>query len=144
VSAAKGLISAGTVIIDPSGRVLLRRPTNGYGGYAWTFAKGRVDSGESFEATAARETKEETGWACEIGAAIGDFVGDTSVTRFFLATPLVFVSAPDPDETEATAWVSRDDAEALIRRSSTAIGRARDLAVLSAAYEVLKPSALMN
>ena len=50
----------GGVLIDPSGRVLLREPTGHFGGYAWTYAKGRPDPGESPSDAALREGRERT------------------------------------------------------------------------------------
>ena len=37
--------SAGGVVIDQQGHVALRKVLGSYGGYGWTWAKGRVDSG---------------------------------------------------------------------------------------------------
>lgn len=136
------LMAAGTVIIDSEGRVLLRRPTGGYGGYAWTFAKGRVAAGEALEATAARESREETGWTCEVGDMIGDFLGSTSVTRFFIAAPIEFVGK-FCDETEATQWCTREEAEKCIAKSHPLV-RARDLAVLKAAFDSFTSTGALN
>ena len=78
----------GGVIFDRAGRVLLRQPTGRFDGYAWTFAKGRPDAGETPERTALRETLEETGYDAEIVAPIeGEFVGGTTVNRYFLMRP---------------------------------------------------------
>jgi hypothetical protein len=56
----------GGVLIDEQGRVLLREPTNHFGGYVWTFPKGGSERGETPEATALREVLEETGYEAEI------------------------------------------------------------------------------
>ena len=42
----------GGVLIDDAGRILLREPTDHFGGYVWTFAKGRIDKGETPEQAA--------------------------------------------------------------------------------------------
>jgi 8-oxo-dGTP diphosphatase len=58
---AKGerFTSFGGVLFDEQGRVLLRKVTNSYKGYVWTFPKGRQEDG-SPEQTALREVREET------------------------------------------------------------------------------------
>jgi hypothetical protein len=37
----------GGVVIEPNGRLLLRRPKGDFDGYVWTFPKGRPDAGET-------------------------------------------------------------------------------------------------
>lgn len=123
----------GTVVFDSRGRVLLRRPTGCFGGYAWTFAKGSPEQGETGVQAAARETFEETGWSCKVGTSIGSFGGDTSTTEFFLAVAVGEVGVPDVAETEAVAWVTPEAAFGLIDQSTSVTGRRRDRAVLKAA-----------
>ena len=60
----------GGVLINDRGEVQLREPTNHFGGYVWTFAKGRPDPGETPEQTALREVLEETGQAAQIIALV--------------------------------------------------------------------------
>lgn len=131
--------AAGTIVIAyDNKRVLLRRPTNCYGGYHWTIAKGGVEYGETAEQTALRETREEMGWTVALEASLGKFAGDTSTTEVFLARPVCEVEAGPDQETEAVAWVSLARAATLIHQSTTATGRARDLAILEAANAYLK------
>jgi 8-oxo-dGTP pyrophosphatase MutT (NUDIX family) len=135
--------AAGGVLIDEYGRVLLRRPKNGYGDYAWTYPKGRVDAGETVEQAALREVLEESGWEAEIVKQIqgpgpnGDFEGDTTVTRFFLMRPLCEVADFGRKETEAVAWATPDGARRMIKETTSGQGRARDLAVLEGALGVV-------
>lgn len=130
----KETLAFGGVLIDALDRVLLREPTNHYGHYIWTFAKGGPHPGETPEQTALREVLEETGYEAEIVRALaGEFVGDTSVTRFYLMRPKQVVQSPGW-ETAAICWVSQIEAEALIRQTKSAVGRERDLAVLTAAF----------
>jgi len=130
----------GGVVVDATGRVLLREPTNHFGGYVWTFPKGKADFGEGPEMTALREVQEETGCAARILAPIpGNFTGDTSMNHYFLmaeAVPGAPLAAHD-GETAQVVWVSLEAAKALISQTPNLKGRARDLAVLEAAKGVL-------
>lgn len=77
---------AGTVIVEPDGRVWIIESTNHFTG-ARTFPKGTVDEGLSLQATAIKETFEETGLRVEIQAHLTDFRQKTSApkTRYYLA-----------------------------------------------------------
>ncbi len=126
----------GGVLIDPSGRVLLREPTGHFGGYAWTYAKGRPDPGESPSDAALREVREETGYAARITAVVpGVFAGTTTTTVMFLMEPVARVQEPD-HETRDVRWFEVDEAILRIGLTNTASGRARDLAILEAALTV--------
>jgi 8-oxo-dGTP pyrophosphatase MutT (NUDIX family) len=123
----------GGVLVDKTGRVLLREPTGHFGGYVWTFAKGRIDKGETPEQAALREVREETGYEAKIVGLIPTvFVGTTSSTVFFLMTPFGKRGATS-DETSKITWVSFTDAAKLIGLTKMPKGRERDLAVLQAA-----------
>ncbi|MBV9864749.1 MAG: NUDIX hydrolase [Abitibacteriaceae bacterium] len=56
-------VAYGGVVFDVEKRVLLRKPSNGWGGYAWTFPKGAPEWELDAipEQTALREVREETG-----------------------------------------------------------------------------------
>ncbi len=123
----------GGVLISIDRKILLREPTNHYGGYAWTFAKGRPDPGETPAEAALREVFEETGYRAEILGALPDaYPGDTSTTAFFLMGPLGKQGKAGA-ETATTRWVGFDEAAGLIGQTTSKAGRARDLAVLRAA-----------
>jgi 8-oxo-dGTP pyrophosphatase MutT (NUDIX family) len=126
--------SFGGVLIDSEGRVLLRSPSNHFDGYVWTFAKGKLDPGETPEKTALREVREETGYQAEIITKIpGTFPGGTGATEFFLMRP---VGKPGKFhwETEEVRWATPDEAKTLIAMTTNAVGRKRDLQVLAAAF----------
>lgn len=124
----------GGVLLDAQRRVLLRRPKGDYDGYAWTFPKGRPDPGETPEAAALREVREETGWEAAItGRLEGSFAGGTSVTGYFLMRPVTEHGDFDRAETSAVRWATPAQADRLIRQTTNAAGRTRDLAVLAAA-----------
>jgi 8-oxo-dGTP pyrophosphatase MutT (NUDIX family) len=70
VWAAGGLVWRATVLADESGAtrpgveiVLVHRPSYD----DWSFPKGKLDKGETFEEAAIREVAEETGLVCELG-----------------------------------------------------------------------------
>lgn len=77
--------SAGTVILEPDGRVWLVAPTKEYGGYKATFPKGRTTKGLSLQATAIKETYEETGLKVMITAHLVDVPRSTTTARYYLA-----------------------------------------------------------
>jgi len=77
--------AAGAVIVEDDGRVWLVAPTNGFGGYAATFPKGRVDPGTGLQATAVREAFEESGLAVELVAFLADVRRTQTYTRYYVA-----------------------------------------------------------
>lgn len=122
----------GGVLVREDGKILLREPKGHYGGYVWTFPKGRAEAGESDSEVALREVREETGYRARItGRLPGVFKGDTSTTAFFLMAP-VGMQGPVGPETAATLWVDLEQARALVSLTETAAGRARDLDVIKA------------
>lgn len=77
--------AAGVAIVEPDGRIWLVAPTNGFGGYAATFPKGRVDPGVGLVATAVREAWEEAGLAVALTAHLLDVRRTQTYTRYYLA-----------------------------------------------------------
>ncbi|MDP3685929.1 MAG: NUDIX domain-containing protein [bacterium] len=77
------------VIVERNGTVLLQRRTGSHGEGTWSCPGGHIDFGETLEACARRETREETG--LEIGAV-----------TFHAITNDVF---PDEDKHYVTVWV---------------------------------------
>jgi len=77
--------SAGAVVLEEDGRIWLMSPSNGFGGYANTFPKGRQDPGLSLRATAIKEVFEETGLLIRLTGFLLD--QDRSITRcrYYLA-----------------------------------------------------------
>lgn len=77
---------AGTVVVEPDGRVWIIESTNHFTG-ARTFPKGTVDDGLSLQATAIKETYEETGLHVEIVGHLTDFRQNSgkAKTRYYLA-----------------------------------------------------------
>ncbi|WPL79508.1 NUDIX hydrolase [Bordetella hinzii] len=129
----------GGVIFDSNGLVLLREPKSHFDGYVWTFPKGRTDPGETAEQTALREVKEETGVDATIVSLLpGEYLGGTSVTRYFQMTAEVGAGgvAPDDKETASVKWMTPAEARQHIMQTTNTTGRKRDLTVLDAALAI--------
>ncbi|MFC7734275.1 NUDIX domain-containing protein [Roseomonas sp. GCM10028921] len=128
----------GGVLVSRTGKVLLREPSGHFGGYVWTFARGRPRKGESPADAALREVRKETGYEVEITALIPRvFAGTTTTTAFFLMGPRGSQKSFN-SETSATRWVTFEEAEQLIAETKTKSGRERDLTVLRAAQNAMK------
>lgn len=109
------VVSAGGVIFDARGRVLLLRRA---GEGTWCFPKGHVEKGESLQAAAAREIKEECGLDVELGRRVAE-IGYTFYSRsqdvnqdkrvvYFLATPIGgVVTLEDRFDAWRWAWPAR-------------------------------------
>jgi 8-oxo-dGTP pyrophosphatase MutT (NUDIX family) len=129
----------GGIILDEKKRVLLRRPRGDFDGYIWTFPKGRPEPGEKPELAALREVKEETGYSAKIIKELfGSFAGGTSITKYFLMTPVGPPSTFDGKETTEIKWATLDEATTLIGMTTNNIGKSRDLSVLEAVRLALK------
>ena len=128
MTAANNVVAYGGVLIDSDKRILLRRPANDFDGYVWTFPKGRSDPEETAEETALRELKEETGYSARIVARLpGDFRGGTTITQFFLMTPVGSPVAFDSSETSQTRWATFSEAEELIAMTTNVAGKQREV-----------------
>lgn len=78
-----GRLSAGVILRDKDGKLIIISPRNGYGGYKHTFSKGGVEKGSTTQQSALRELWEETGLHAHITGVVGDFKGTTGMTRFY-------------------------------------------------------------
>lgn len=127
--------AAGGFVTDANGLILLREPKNHFDGYVWTFPKGGIDPGESDEQGAIREVEEEAGVKVRIVAPVpGEWKGGTSTNRYFLMDYLGELPEGHDEETEQVAWVTYDEAKAMISETKNKRGRERDLEVLDAGY----------
>jgi|GEM_PF-947021 8-oxo-dGTP pyrophosphatase MutT (NUDIX family) len=125
--------SYGGVLFDNDGRVLLREQSGHFDGYVWTFPKGRPEGAKTAEETALREVLEETGYHAEIVQSIpGSFAGGTGNNTYFVMKP-IGAPAKTNSETQSIRWATPEEAKELIKQTTNAIGRKRDLNVLDSA-----------
>ncbi len=110
-------LSSGVIMREPDGRTWLVKPTNGFGGYNWTFPKGGVEDGLHPQASAIKETFEETGLHARITGYAGDYHGDTSVTRMYRAERVGGHPKDKGWETEQVALAHPNDLDHMLNRS---------------------------
>jgi 8-oxo-dGTP diphosphatase len=83
----------------------------------WTFPKGKLEEGESWEQAALREVEEETGLRCELGAALGSthypFREGMKEVRWFRMTPVGEGRGRD-GEADELRWLPPAAAAALL------------------------------
>ena len=82
----------------------------------WTFPKGKLDPGESWEDAALREVLEETGLRCRLGhelppSAYRDPKGRSKLVRYWMMEPLDGAFEPSL-EVDEMRWVAADEARA--------------------------------
>jgi len=124
--------SYGVLLFDAKGRVLLRKPTGGFDGVEWTFAKG---GGKLPGTTALKELGEETGYTADIFDALpGDYKGTATKTNYFIGKATGYNPALMDAETDAIEWMTFEEAAEAIAKSPNPKARARDLAILKDAY----------
>ena len=83
----------------------------------WSFPKGKLDRGESWEQAALREVREEIGLSCRLGRELPPVSYDVEkgrkVVRYWLMEPLAGEFAPN-EEVDEMRWLSPADAEQLL------------------------------
>jgi 8-oxo-dGTP pyrophosphatase MutT (NUDIX family) len=117
--------SAGGVVIDDHGQVLLIRARDLRNRAVWTLPKGALTPGETGADAALREVREETGYRCELLRELepvtywfqrdGQRIRKT--VRWFLMRPVEKVGEHD-HEVDEVAWVPRADALGRLRYDS--------------------------
>ena len=113
--------SANTVVVNDAGEILLvRRSDNGN----WALPGGAVELGETLAQAAVRETREESGVACEITGVSGIYTDPGHVILYtsngevrqecsIVLTARATGGQPTPsNETSEVRWVTAGDAEA--------------------------------
>jgi 8-oxo-dGTP pyrophosphatase MutT (NUDIX family) len=117
--------SAGGLVVDAEGRVLLIRARDLRDQPVWTLPKGALKPGESSVEAALREVQEETGYRCEIVREMAPVTywfqrngrRIRKTVRWYLMRPLVKVGEHD-HEVDEVRWADRAEAEARLRYDS--------------------------
>jgi 8-oxo-dGTP pyrophosphatase MutT (NUDIX family) len=117
--------SAGGLVFDEEGRVLLIRARDLRNQPVWTLPKGTLTKGETSAEAALREVREETGYRCELLRELQvvtywfqrDGRRIKKTVRWFLMRPLEKVSEHD-SEVDEVAWVTRAEADSRLRYES--------------------------
>ena len=115
MGAVSDRVDAAGGVVERDGRVLLvHRPRYD----DWTFPKGKLDPGESFEDAALREVEEETGVRCTLGRELPptsyEVNGRPKLVRYWLMSPDAELDFAPNDETDDIRWVTPDEARALL------------------------------
>ena len=111
---------------------MVHRPVH----HDWSFPKGKLEPGETFEQAARREVLEETGMACRLVRFIGhteyvDRKGRSKAVAYWVMAPEAGSFRPNP-EVDELRWATLEDAARLL-----SYPRDRELvAVLMAADQV--------
>jgi 8-oxo-dGTP diphosphatase len=115
IRAAGGVVARGGCVL------LVHRPRYD----DWTFPKGKLEQGETWEDAALREVEEETSLRCELGEEVGrthyEVRGEPKEVRYFHMTATGEPLAQN--EVDEVRWVTLDEAAALL-----AYGYDRELA----------------
>ena len=117
--------SAGGLVVDEQGRVLLIRARDLRNRPVWTLPKGTLIAGETSADAALREVREETGWRCELVRELeavtywfqreGSRIRKT--VRWYLMRPVEKEGEHD-HEVDEVAWADRDEALNRLRYDS--------------------------
>jgi 8-oxo-dGTP pyrophosphatase MutT (NUDIX family) len=78
----------------------------------WTFPKGKIKAGETWQTCALREVEEETGLRCRLGSELPstfhvDHKGRLKVVRYWTMHPVSGAAGPR-NEVDAVRWVHLD------------------------------------
>ncbi|MFE2888840.1 NUDIX hydrolase [Streptomyces sp. NPDC059272] len=117
------MTSTNDTTVQAAGCVLWRRPAAGDLELAlvhrpkwadWSWPKGKLKRGETFEEAARREVLEETGYTCRLGTRLPsaqylDHHGRPKEVRYWAAQATGGAFAPN-DEVNALRWLSPDEA----------------------------------
>jgi 8-oxo-dGTP pyrophosphatase MutT (NUDIX family) len=135
----------GVQVIHAAGGIVVRRDDDGVRVAVvwrsergdWTFPKGKLDSGETYEQAACREVEEETGLVCTALRFVGTTEyqhrkGRPKVVAYFLMTPTSGSFTPN-EEVDELSWCTVLEAERLLTwdRDRDLLARASQLPELA-------------
>jgi len=85
----------------------------------WSFPKGKLDPGETFEEAALREVREETSLICRLGpelpfAQYDDNEGRAKIVRYWLMAVIEDLGFQPNDEVDELRWLVPADANDLL------------------------------
>ena len=111
--------AAGAVPRRNGGVLIVHRPKYD----DWTFPKGKLDEGESFEAAVARELEEETGWRGDLGAELTptrytDGEGREKVVRWWEVWVRERGDWEPGEEVDDLMWVPLSEVDSLLTYES--------------------------
>ena len=125
--------AAGAVVRRNGGVMIVHRPKYD----DWTFPKGKLEEGESFEQAAVREVEEESGWRGELARELEpsrytDDEGRTKVVRWWEMWARERGQWQPTDEVDDVLWVPLSEVDSLLTYESDR--------TLAAAVRALVPS----
>ena len=107
--------AAGGVVRRNGGVMLVHRPKYD----DWTFPKGKLEEGESFEDAAMREVEEESGWRCDMGRELEpsrytDDKGRAKVVHWWEMWARERGSWEANDEVDDVVWVPLSEVDSFL------------------------------
>jgi 8-oxo-dGTP diphosphatase len=107
--------AAGAVLRRNGGVMLIHRPKYD----DWSFPKGKLEEGESFEQAAVREVAEESGWEGDLGVELDskrytDSKGRDKLVRWWEMWARVRGPWEPNDEVDDIMWVPLSEVDALL------------------------------
>jgi mutator protein MutT len=133
------VVGVGAVVFDRTGRVLLVKRTHDPLRGEWSLPGGGVELGEALEAAVAREIREETGLAVDVGPVVEvldriEHAADGRVEYHFVIIDYLCQATDDRlicgSDAEDVRWVPLEQLSnfRITRRAAEVIGKAAGLA----------------